>query len=59
MRKIVAGKRPRQGKAEEPQATAPTGGNVVWIMDALQAERCSGQGGGRRAGLRPAGGKLI
>jgi DNA end-binding protein Ku len=36
MRKIIAGKKPRPGKAAEAESPAPTGGNVVSIMDALK-----------------------
>ena len=36
MKKIVAGKQPRKGKAKEPESPAPTGGNVVSIMEALK-----------------------
>ena len=44
MKKIVAGKKPRRGKAEEPEATAPTGGNVVSIMDALKRSVAADKG---------------
>jgi DNA end-binding protein Ku len=36
MKKIVAGKKPRRGKAAEPEGAEPTEGNVVSIMDALK-----------------------
>ena len=47
MKKIVAGKKPRRGKVEEPEATAPTGGNVVSIMDALKRSVAGDKGKGR------------
>ena len=48
MKKIVAGKKPRRGKAEEPEATAPTGGNVVSIMDALKRSVAADKGKARQ-----------
>ena len=51
MKKIVAGKKPRRGKAEEPEATAPTGGNVVSIMDALKRSVAARQGQGKEQDL--------
>ena len=50
MKKIVAGKKPRRGKAEEQEATAPTGGNVVSIMDALKRSVAADKGKGARKG---------
>jgi DNA end-binding protein Ku len=44
MKKIVAGKKPRRGKAQEPEATAPTGDNVVSIMDALKQSVAADKG---------------
>ena len=53
MKKIVAGKKPRRGKAEEPEATAPTGGNVVSIMDALKRSVAADKGKGKEQDLNP------
>ena len=47
MKKIVAGKKPLRGKAEEPETTAPTGGNVVSIMDALKRSVAADKGKGK------------
>jgi DNA end-binding protein Ku len=47
MKKIVAGKKPRRGKADEPEATATTGGNVVSIMDALKRSVAGEKGKGK------------
>ena len=44
MKKIVAGKKPRRGKAAEPEAAEPTGDNVVSIMDALKRSVAGGRG---------------
>ena len=50
MLEIIAGKKPRRGKAaSKPEAAAPTDGNVVSIMDALEAQPRGGQGQARRA----------
>jgi DNA end-binding protein Ku len=43
MKKIVAGKKP-PGKAAEEESPAPTGGNVVSIMDRAETQRRRGQG---------------
>ena len=55
MKKIVAGKKPRRGKAEEPEATAPTGGNVVSIMDALKRSVAADKGKRQEQELNLAG----
>ena len=44
MKKIVTGKKPRRGKVAEPEATGPTGGNVVSIMDALKRSVAADKG---------------
>ena len=44
MKKIVAGKKPRRGKAAEPEAPEPTGDNVVSIMDALKRSVAADKG---------------
>jgi DNA end-binding protein Ku len=44
MKAIVAGKKPRRGKAAEPEAAEPTGGNVVSILDALKRSVAADKG---------------
>ena len=46
MKKIVAGKKPRRGKATEPESGAG-GGNVVSIMDALKRSVVGDKGKGK------------
>ena len=47
MKKIVAGKKPRREKTAEPEATAPTDGNVVSIMDSLKRSVAADKGKGK------------
>ena len=52
MKKIVAGKEAAAaGRRQEPEAHAPTGGNVVSIMDALKRSVAARQGQGKKQDL--------
>jgi DNA end-binding protein Ku len=47
MKAIVAGKKPRRGKAAEPEGAEATGGNVVSIMEALKRSVAAGKRKGK------------